>query len=65
MPTHKCPAPDCTVQVGRIQLMCPGHWKMVPKPLQRELYAAYDHGRGWRTERHKKAMMAAIEAVTP
>ena len=43
-PTHKCPCDDCTTQVRRGLLMCLPHWRMVPAPLQREVYRTF---RGW------------------
>jgi hypothetical protein len=45
--------------------MCPGHWRQVPVPLQREVYAAWDRGRGFGSDRHYQAVQAAIAAVTP
>jgi hypothetical protein len=45
--------------------MCPPHWGQVPKPLQAEVYSAWDHGKGRGTLRHLRAVRAAVEAVTP
>jgi hypothetical protein len=63
--SHKCPAPDCDVSLQGAQLMCPPHWRQVPRPLQQEVYAAWNHGRGIGTERHWRAVRAAKQAVTP
>lgn len=63
--THKCPGHLCKAQVPRNKLMCGGHWGQVPGPLQREVYAAYDRGRGAGTPRHMRAVTAAISAVNP
>jgi hypothetical protein len=60
---HQCPGHECTRQVPRAQLACPRHWAMVPKPLQREVYAAYrQEPLG---ERHLAAISAAMEAMNP
>jgi hypothetical protein len=63
--THECPGHGCEAVVGAAKLMCPGCWGQVPGPLQREVYAAWDRGRGRGTLRHLQAMKAAIGAVTP
>lgn len=63
--THKCPGHECTAVVPPAKLMCPGHWGQVPKPLQAEVYAAWDHSRGRGSLRHLRAVRAAVEAVTP
>lgn len=65
MSTHKCPGHGCERQVGPGKLMCPACWGQVPKPLQREVYSAWNGGRGRGTLRHLSAVRAAIEAVTP
>lgn len=65
MSTHTCPGPRCSVQVPPAKLMCPEHWVQVPKPLQQEVYSAWDRGRGRGTQRHAQAVRAAVEAVTP
>lgn len=62
---HECPAPGCKTEVSAAKLMCPAHWAQVPKPLQTEVYAAWDRGRGRGSARHLHAITAAIEAVTP
>ena len=65
MSAHKCPGPGCTVQVSPGKLMCGPHWAEVPAPLQAEVYAAWDKGRGRGTLRHLQAVRAAIGAVRP
>ena len=62
---HTCPGPDCTVQVDVVRLMCPAHWKQVPGPLRREVYESWDYGRGAGSSRHRRAVRAAVEAVSP
>lgn len=63
--THECPGPQCKAQISASQLMCRPHWAQVPPPLQREVYAAWDRGRGRGSDRHTQAIMAAIKAVSP
>lgn len=65
MSTHQCPGPRCEAQIPKTKLMCPEHWVQVPEPLQREVYSAWDRGRGQGTLRHLRAVRAAVEAVTP
>ena len=61
--THPCPATGCGLTVYYTYLMCPGHWRLVPKPLQNAVYAAWLHGEGEGTEEHIRAIDAAIRAV--
>jgi len=44
-------------------LMCAIHWHMVPHPLQRAVWDAYDQGRGVGSEKLLHAQAAAIAAV--
>jgi hypothetical protein len=62
--THQCPAPHCKAEITASKLMCADDWAQVPKPLQQEVYSAWDHGKGRGTLRHLRAVRAAIEAVT-
>lgn len=63
--THQCPGHGCEVQVPAAKLMCPACWGQVPRPLQQEVYGAWDRGRGRGTLRHLRAVESAIGAVTP
>lgn len=63
---HHCHAKDCTLETAPRLLMCPRHWGMVPKDLQRRVWATYRDGQ----EQDKKpsadylaAARAAINAV--
>jgi hypothetical protein len=38
--SHECPADDCGETVSR-EVMCRKHWRMVPRPAQREVTAAW------------------------
>jgi hypothetical protein len=72
---HKCPVRDCEKQVGDVFLMCPRHWRMVPKELQTEVYRTFrymsdDEGKSGARgsmrdliEAYREARRAAIEAV--
>lgn len=62
-PTHRCPARRCTRQVSYDLLMCAPHWRMVPKPLQRAVWAAWRDGQGAGTVELIHAQDAAIRAV--
>lgn len=37
MKEHKCHATNCEVKTHPSKLMCPQHWAMVPRDLQREV----------------------------
>lgn len=58
---HKCPIKGCPAQVPHHQLMCPAHWREVPKKLQQEVYRAYRASP--LSAAHQAAMNAAIAAV--
>jgi hypothetical protein len=60
---HQCPARRCPRTVPDHLLMCPLHWRLVPKPVQRAVNAAYDHRRGLGTPALRAAQLAAIRAV--
>jgi hypothetical protein len=62
--THQCPGPRCDVEVDYSQLMCPGHWNQVPKPIRRAVWIAWNRGAGAGTPAHAAAIQAAIAAVT-
>ena len=61
--THECPAPACTEQIDPDMLMCPRLWYLVPKPLRRAVWIAWNRGAGAGTAAHRAAMKAAIGAV--
>jgi hypothetical protein len=61
---HPCPAPQCKIRdLPARLLMCAQHWAMVPSPLQRAVYLAYDHGRGVGTIALLRAQTEALSAV--
>lgn len=66
--THNCCAEGCTRPIARSLLMCMTHWRMVPAPLQRDVYRTY---RAWdrapvgeALALRKAYLKAAREAVT-
>jgi len=63
--THRCPGPRCTHQVDDNMLMCGRHWRMVPAPLQRAVWAAWRNGEGRYSPEHTAAIEAAIRSVNP
>ena len=60
---HQCPVEGCRQLLPSSKLMCLDHWRMVSKPLQDAVYAAYDHGAGVGTDGLYQAQDAAIQAV--
>lgn len=62
--SHLCPAWRCSWNVTDDgKLMCPGHWHMVPHPVQKAVYAAWANGEGRGMPALFAAQMAAIRAV--
>jgi hypothetical protein len=61
--THQCPAPRCAAAVNSSELMCPEHWRQVPKPIRRAVWITWDRGVGQGTLAHAAAIRAAIAAV--
>lgn len=43
-PDHHCHARFCGRSCKPEWLMCPRHWRMVPRPLQQAVWAAYRPG---------------------
>ena len=61
--THECPGLGCTEQVGPDRLMCPACWFLVPKPVRRAVWIAWNRGAGAGGPAHQAAMRAAIAAA--
>jgi hypothetical protein len=61
-PTHPCPTRRCPREVPNHLLMCGIHWRLVPRPLQRAVNAAY-YGAGVGSPALLQAQRAAIAAV--
>jgi hypothetical protein len=66
--SHRCAAVGCQHEVRRGYLMCLDHWRMVPKPVQRDVWAWYrlmglaSAPRDAATRYHQ-AVQAAVDAV--
>ncbi len=63
---HECHAKGCNVQVPPALLMCLRHWRMVPRAIQRRVWATYVHGQEIRkdpTPEYMEAQQAAVDAV--
>lgn len=62
--SHQCPRNGCKQVVARDdKLMCRDDWRLVPAPLQRAVWEAWDNGNGRGTPAHAAAIQAAIRAV--
>lgn len=63
----RCQIRVCDQRISLDKLMCAPHWRMVPVPLQRAVYAAWDAVKagpcGVNREEHRNACAAAIAAV--
>lgn len=57
MSTHKCPTPECMVQVKHSQLACRKHWYTLPPDIRSRVWSAY---RADDMERHAEAVKDAI-----
>lgn len=51
MSAHVCHAEGCAVEVPRRIFMCPRHWRMLPRALQRLIYSTYTPGQENHLER--------------
>lgn len=63
---HVCHATGCDVKVPPKMLMCLRHWRMVPRSIQREVWATYVPGQEIRkdpTDEYMDAQRRAVEAV--
>lgn len=60
---HRCPAWHCPREITDEFLLCPAHWRLVPRPIQSAVYAAYDHGAGLGSAGLLAAQVAAVRAV--
>lgn len=64
MTDHTCHIPHCNVSTPPKLLMCGKHWRMVPRNLQRRVYAHYQSGQERGEHRPTEAWhQAADEAI--
>lgn len=61
MVTHRCAIEECPIEIPFMQLMCAGHWRLVPKPIQRDLYTLARKRRG--SPAHRETIQRAIAAA--
>lgn len=60
---HQCPRVGCQALVPDDQLACYPDWQRVPRPIQRAVYAAWNHGQGKGSKAHQLAVRRAVEAM--
>jgi hypothetical protein len=60
---HTCHAAGCSASVPPKMLMCLRHWRMVPRDLQRAVWAAYVPGQEQRKDPTREYMVAHHLAV--
>lgn len=59
--THRCAIEECPIEIRQSQLMCAGHWRLVPRPTQCEIYSLFRKRRGGST--HQAAIARAMASV--
>lgn len=60
---HTCPTAGCTAQVPEDRLMCPAHWRLVPRGLQRRVYDTWARGTMPDPDAYLAVRQRAIDAV--
>jgi hypothetical protein len=61
---HMCHAVECKREVPPLLLMCPRHWRLVPKEIQHRVYTHYRRGQCDGKVRPSAAWhLAAAEAI--
>ena len=60
---HTCHALGCTKSVHPRYLMCPPHWRLVPKELQKAVWAAYEPGQEVRKDPTMEYIDIAHKAI--
>mgnify|MGYP001575070721 CR=1 FL=1 len=60
---HLCHARGCTRAVPPKLLMCLPHWRLVPLPLQRAVWATYVPGQEVRKDPTQEYLRAAHDAI--
>lgn len=61
MTVHTCHAEGCPAKVPPKMLMCGRHWRMVPRPLQRAIWATYR--RGQEQDKNPSAAYMAVQRL--
>lgn len=60
---HTCHARGCSTRVPPRLLMCPTHWRQVPRELQRRVWATYVNGQEIRKDPTREYLDAAGDAI--
>lgn len=65
---HKCLVPGCEYQIRVSMLMCPDHWRQVPRHIQEAVGVAWEESKYFPGDRrviesYSAARRAAVEAV--
>ena len=63
-PSHPCHAIGCNEEIPPRMLFCLRHWRMVSRPLQRRVWAAYVPGQEIRKDPTDAYLEVQKEAVT-
>lgn len=63
MSAHTCHARDCATNVPPRMFMCARHWRMIPKAMQDELWAAYVPGQERRMDPTAAYLDVAMKLV--
>ena len=61
--SHRCHAIGCEKEVPPAMLMCLRHWRMVPRPLQKEVWRTYRRGQEIDKNPSTAYLMAQKDAV--
>ncbi len=62
--THKCHAEGCDTRVAPAYLMCPRHWRMVPRDVQLRIWRHYREGQEQDKRPSVEYLAAFRDAVT-
>ena len=63
MSAHRCQAQGCTKVISSRLLMCPGHWRMVPRALQKALWVHDRLGQAHEQQPSQEYIQAALAAI--
>ncbi len=63
MSAHRCHAQGCTKVISPRLLMCPGHWRMVPRELQKAVWTHYRPGQAHEQQSTQESIQAALAAI--
>jgi len=61
---HHCHAVGCSIEVPPKLHMCPKHWKMVPRPIQKLIWHHYREGQEIDKEPTVEYLMIAFASIS-